>query len=135
MTAGLKGSTASLKKFATNLRALPKVVAQKVATAAAPPLTADTHRTFSAGTDPYGVPWAPGANGQRVTLVASGELLRALQYTSTGTIIRLRTLPDYAKYQLGKRRVAPAQGAALPPTFRNVLSNLASSAIRTELAR
>ncbi len=135
MSAGLKGSPASLKKFASSLRTLPKVVAQKVATASAPPLTVDTHRTFSAGTDPYGVPWAPGADGQRVTLVASGDLMRALAYTSTGTIIRLRTLPAYAKYQLGKRRVAPAQGSALPPTFKAILSNAAGTAIRAELGR
>jgi hypothetical protein len=132
---GLKGNVESLRKFSKNLRALPKVVAQKVATQSAPPLTTDTHRTFSAGTDPYGVPWAPGADGQRVTLVLTGALEQALAYTSTGTIIRLQTLPRYAKYQLGKRRVAPAPGATLPPAFRTILSTAADSIIRAELAR
>jgi hypothetical protein len=132
---GLKGDLSSLRKFSANLRTLPRVVAQKVAASAAPDLSADTRRTFSAGEDPYGNSWAPGANGQKITLVASGALMRALAYTSTGTIIRLRTLPTYAKFQIGKRRVAPAQGAALPSTFRTVLSNASNAVIRAELGR
>ena len=131
----LKGDLSSLKKFASNLRTMPKVVAQKVAATSSPKLTDTTRLTFAAGQDPYGVAWAPSRTGDKVTLVASGALAKALAYTSTGTIIRLKPLPAYAKYQIGKRRVAPAQGGALPPDFRTVLVNATNAVIRQELSR
>jgi hypothetical protein len=58
-------SIPSLAKFSTDLRRLPRTVAQAVTKAAAPEITKLAQRTFGASQNAYGVPWVPGADGQR----------------------------------------------------------------------
>jgi hypothetical protein len=126
-------STASLRKFAASLRALPLVVGHKVAQACAPILTSLVVDTTSASEDAYGGAWAPGASGQVVTLRKSGTMLGALRYVAIGARLRLALSTRYAKYQLGRRPVAPAQGAALPPAYAAALDTTARRVIAEAL--
>lgn len=129
----LKGNLSSLKTFTAGLRNLPRVVAQKVATASAPVLTDQARATFEAGENPYGDTWKPGANGQRVTLVKSGSLLRNIRYVAIGTKIRVALGVAYAKFQIGRRPVFPAQGSPLPTSYVSALTDASNDAIRAEL--
>jgi hypothetical protein len=123
----------SLKAFSASLRRLPRVLGQKVASAAAPVLTETSETTFRAGEDPYGNAWAPGEHGDRITLVKTGALSKFLKYVAIGEKLRVALGVPYAKYQIGKRPVFPRQGGALPVAYRRTLEEKTAEAIRAEL--
>jgi len=132
---GLKGNPASLAKFAASLREIPRVLAQRVATASAPVLTSAATATFAAGQNAYGTPWVPKADGTKATLVDTGALASKIRYVSIGTKIRVALGVAYAKYQIGKRPVFPAQGGRLPVAYVRALETSAATVIREELAQ
>lgn len=124
----------ALNKLARRLRELPKVVAGRVTDAAAPKLTAIANADFDAGRDPYGVAWPPGADGHRVTLRRSGALGRLVRYVGIGTKLRVALVVPYAKYQIGRFRVFPRQGATLPKTYTEAISATVADVCAKELA-
>lgn len=123
----------NLSKFAADIRRLPKVVAQKVAAEAAPELTKLAKATFDASANAYGVPWKPGDKGQIVTLRKTGALERFLTYVAIGTRIRVALGVPYAKYQIGRRPVFPAQSGELPPEYAQALERAAVRVVRREM--
>lgn len=125
----------SLSQFAQDLRRLPKTVAIQVAEEAAPEITRLGRESFERGETPYGVDWAPGEKGQKVTLRKTGALERFLRYVAIGTRIRVALGVPYAKYQIGKRPVFPRQGGALPESYATVLMRTAVRIVRRELGR
>lgn len=116
---------ASIRRFSDDLRRLPERLAHEVAEAAAPELTKLSQANFNASENPYGVPWDPSIEGEKVTLRQTGLLARTLVYKPIGRKLRMQLGPRYAKYQVGKRRVAPTQGAALPPEWSRTLARIA----------
>ncbi len=116
-------NTASLSKFSKALNELPRVLAQKVAAAAAPDLTTAAQATFDAGADAYGDTWAPGVDGQKITLRKTGALASTVRYVPIGTKLRLALGVRYAKYQVGRRPVTPRQGAPLPVEYTKRLAS------------
>lgn len=124
---------ASLKKFSQDLRRLPRVVAQKVASAAAPAITTLALETFDAGENPYGVTWAPLEDGHRATLHKSGALESRVRYVAIGTKLRVALGVPYAKYRIGKRPVFPTQGGSLPVVYVDALQQVAVDVCRAEL--
>jgi hypothetical protein len=116
-------SIASLQAFSARLRKLAsQETANKIAFAAAPKLTALVQAAFNASENPYGLSWAPGSEGQRITLRGkTGGIAAGLYYVAIGTRLRLRIAVKHAKYQLGKRRVAPSQGEELPTDYARAL--------------
>lgn len=127
-------SAASIKRFAASLRELPRVVAIKVATAAAPALSEAARTTFGSGEDAYGAPWIPKVDGSAATLVDTGALAQGIQYVATGTKLRVRLGVDYAKYQLGKRPAFPRASAALPASYLEALTETTQSVIEAEVS-
>ncbi|HEU5480423.1 MAG TPA: hypothetical protein VFU90_11345, partial [Candidatus Tumulicola sp.] len=123
----------SLKKFAEDLRRLPRVVAQKVAERSAPALTALAAATFDAGENAYGQAWAPGKGGKRVTLWRTGSLFKFIRYVAIGTKLRVALGVPYAKYQVGKRPVFPRQDTALPDAYVQTLERTAVQVVKEEL--
>lgn len=126
---------ASMANFEADLRRLPTTVAIEAARLAAPKLTELVKVTFSQAETPYGVGWLPGADGQKITLRKSGALEKNVAYTATGTRIRLRLGVSYAKYQVGRRRVAPRRGGALPAAYSAALADAAVEACKRGLGR
>lgn len=112
----------SIREFASKLRALPLVLAIKVAEDVAPALTAQAKGSFDRSETPYGVPWDPGVDGQKITLRKTGALESTLRYVAIGTRLRVALGTSYAKYQIGKRPVFPSQGGELPSAYRESLS-------------
>lgn len=129
---GLKGNIQSLAKFSSNLRALPRVVGQKVAAAAAPALTDVANGTFAAGENAYGATWEPKKDGSKATLDVTGGIKRGIYYVAIGTVLRVRLAVDYARYQVGRRPVFPTQGSALPTSYVNALVASTSEVITAE---
>jgi hypothetical protein len=123
----------SLKQLASDLRRLPTTLAAQVTDRAAPQITAVANETFDAGMSPDGVPWAPGADGKRVTLNKTGALRRLLRYVGIGTKLRVALAVPYAKYQIGKRQVFPRQGAPLPKPYVSVLQAVTSEVAKAAL--
>ncbi len=126
---------ASLAAFSAGLRALPRVVAQKVALEAAPALTDAVMATFSASSEADGTPWAPGADGQKVTLRKSGSLAGKIRYIAIGTRLRVALGVAHAKYQVGRRPLFPKQGDPLPPAYVKALQDATAKVCRAELAQ
>lgn len=126
-------STASIRKFAESLRTLPRVVGHRVAKAAAPILTSLVVETSRASADAYGAAWAPGDSGQVVTLRKSGALLDGVRYVAIGQRLRLALAAKYAKYQVGRRPVAPKPGEPLPPAYARELGEVARQVIAEAL--
>jgi hypothetical protein len=128
----------SLAQFSRDLRRLPTVVAQKVAAAAAPAITALAKETFDAGETPYGVTWAPKEDGSRATLRGDGKdghLADHLYYVAIGTKLRVKLGVEHAKYVIGKRPVFPTQGGVLPVEYVRTLQRTAVDVCRAELGR
>jgi hypothetical protein len=128
-------SIASLNKFQQDLRRLPTVVAQKVAAAAAPVLTQLTQATFNSSEDAYGNSWAPGSEGQKITLKKSGSLFSKIHYVAIGTKLRVALGVKYAKYQVGRRPVTPRQGSPLPVAYSEALARAAVAVCKAELGQ
>lgn len=127
-------SIASIAQFTNDLRRLPKVVAQAVAKRAAPAITALAAQSFAESETPYGVPWAPAKDGEKVSLVKTGSLRRYIHYVAIGTKLRVALGVPYAKFQIGKRPVYPTQGGALPRDYRETLARTAVAVVREEMA-
>jgi hypothetical protein len=125
----------SLAKFASDLRRLPKVVALKVAEAAAPVLTDLAKGTFDAGEDAYGRTWKPGKQGQHVTLRRTGDLASFIRYVAAGTRLRVALGTVYARFQIGKRPIFPTQGGELPAAYVQALQREAVRVVKEELRR
>ena len=126
----VKGNFASLQQFTQDLRRIPRVVAQQVAKKAAPEITALAKQTFASSETPYGVPWAPGSEGQKVTLRKSGELERRIHYVAIGTKLRVALGVAYAKFHIGRRPVFPTQGGKLPLSYVAKLQQVAADVCR-----
>ena len=120
----------SLSQFANDLRRLPTILAQKVAAEAAPAITALAKDSFEGSQSPDGVPWAPGAEGQKITLHKTGDLERQIKYVAIGTKLRVALGVPYAKYQIGKRPVFPRK--ALPSSYVSTLERVAVRVIKQE---
>ncbi len=130
----LSGNPSSLANFSAKLRELPRVVAMKVATAAAPVITEAARATFEAGENAYGTTWAPSVDGDKVTLTKSGALSKGIRYVAAGTKIRVALPTSYAKYQIGRRRIFPNQGAPLPTSYVVALKDIVAKVLAAEVA-
>jgi hypothetical protein len=119
----------AIRVLERSLRQLPRVLAARVARAAAQQLTELGRATFRNSQNAYGDPWAPGAEGQTVTLRKSGALAGTISYVATGTRLRAHLGPRYAKYQVGKRPVFPRFGATLPQTYSSAIHARAAAEI------
>lgn len=125
----------SLATFSANLRRLPRVVAQKVATAAAPVMTALVLGTFNAGTDAFGGSWKIREDGTRATLKKSGALSKYVKYVAIGTRLRLALGVAHARYLIGTRPIAPKQGQGLPVEYIEALAKVTADVCREELGQ
>lgn len=123
----------SLQQFSQDLRRLPRVVALRVAEAAAPAITELATTTFDASETPYGASWPKGKKGQTITLKKTGDLARRIKYVAIGTRLRVALGVAYAKYQIGKRPVFPRQAGELPPSYVQALQRTAVRIVREEL--
>lgn len=126
-------SLQSLAKFSADLRRLPRVVATRVAEASAPAISKLAAASFASSEDPYGVPWAPGADGEKIKLRKTGALARFIRYVAIGTKLRVSLGVPYAKYQIGKRPVYPRQGSPLPTEYARTLERTAVDVVRSEI--
>ena len=123
----------SMTKLAATLRALPVVLAQRVAAKAAPAISALAREAFDSSTDPYGAAWAPGRDGGTVTLRRDGALEAFLRYVAIGTRLRVSLGVKYAKYQIGKRPVYPRAGL-LPAKYALALEQITIDEARASIA-
>ena len=132
---GLRGDISKLRRLEASLRELPRVVAQKVATASAGVITSLAEGTFNAGENAFGDPWEPGAEGQRITLRRTGALAAGVKYVAIGTRLRAVLGPKYAKFATGKhnRYIFPRVGSSLPASYVAALRAKANEVIRAEL--
>ena len=131
---GLRGDIGKIRALERSIRELPRVVGARVATASAEAITGLAHATFARGANAYGDPWEPGKDGERVTLRKSGRLAQ-FAYVSTGTLLRTRLGPPYAKYQVGKRPILPRNGARMPVSYAAAIHKRATAIIADELGK
>lgn len=104
---GLRGDIGKLRALERSMRELPRTLGAKVATAVAGDISALARQTFNASENAYGDSWAPGVDGQKVTLRKSGGIASDVEYVAIGTRLRARLGRPYAKYQMGKRPIFP----------------------------
>lgn len=128
----MSANTASLKAFASRLKALPVTLGQKVAARSAPAVTARLNETFDAGADPFGAPWSPKADGSKKTLVKTGRLAGHLSFVAIGRKMRASLGVRYAKYYASL--IFPRAGALLPKSWTDELEAVTRETIARELA-
>lgn len=131
---GLRGDVKKLSGLGKALKGLPVRVRTRVAARVAPELTARARASFEAGENPYGDTWAPGADGQRVTLRKSDRLFGTLHFVTIGTKVRAVLGVKYAKYQIGKRGILPQGGTAMPVSWSRAIGAIAVEEIQRDLA-
>ena len=122
-----------MTKLAATLRALPTVLAQRVASKAAPIISDLAAESFDGSRDPYGAAWAPAKDGGTVTLRRTGTLESFLRYVAIGTRLRVALGTKYAKYQIGKRPVYPRPGL-LPKAYSDALERTTIEEARAAIA-
>ena len=129
----LRGSFSSLHSFTAALRSIGSgLVANRVATIAAPKLSELAQASASASQASDGTPWRPSAEGGKVTLRKSGSMLSRLVYVAIGPKLRVALTTRYAKYQIGPRPVFPTQGTALPKPYLEALKSSVVEAFAAE---
>jgi hypothetical protein len=126
--------TSALSRLSASLRKMPFWVGRETARRVAPVITDLARSTYRSQSDPYGTPWQPGADGKTVDLVQSGAMFDKVRYVAIGTILRVALGVQYARYQIGKRRVFPTQGSPLPLAWQNAIAREANAAIAQEMA-
>lgn len=129
---GVKGNIGSLRKFSESIRKFGRGQSHLIAQRAAPAITAEAKKTYDAGTDPYGTPWAPGADGKSVDLKESGSMFALLQYVPIGEKLRVALTTKYAKYQIGKRKVFPMQDGPLPLAYEVALEDATQTSLAAQ---
>lgn len=130
---GIKGNPESLRRFAKNLRELPKVVAQNVASKAAPSITGLARSAYTGGQTVYGARRPFGVNDNVLTLRKSGATLGALRFVAIGTRVRVQLGTRYAKYLIGRYGILPNGG--LPFEWSKRLASDAAAAISEGVAQ
>lgn len=134
MAMRLKGDdVAKLGELKKAIQDLPRTLGIKVAKACADVISGMARRTFAASQDSFGDPWAPSNAGKTVTLKRSGDLAKGVDYVATGTRLRARLGPRYAKYQVGLRSVFPR--SSLPLAYRKAIDKKAREIIGASLGR
>jgi hypothetical protein len=129
---GLRGNPASLKHLAANLRTLPKVVAQDIATRAAPPITSEATNAYTSGQTVYGDARPAGVDGRALSLKRTGDTLSTVRFVAVGTIVRCVLGTPYAKYLIGKYRILP--NGALPAAWSELLGQISREGIARRVA-
>lgn len=130
----LKGNPSTLTKLAATLRQLPKTLAARVASKVAPDLTAQTQAAFASGRNVYGDARPAGVNGQPLTLEKSGATRGSLKFVSVGTRVRASLGTRYARYLIGKYKILPAAGSAMPVAWQDSTAKIARAEIERGLA-
>ena len=133
MSAGLTGDIGKIRLLEKSIRDLPRVIGAKVAASAALEISRLARATFYAGQNAYGDRWLPGYDGKPVDLRETGALAGGVAYVATGTKLRARLGPAYAKYVIGKRPIFPT--GKLPLAYQAALHADAVRVIRGELAK
>jgi len=131
---GLKGNPSTLKNLNKAIRGLPTVLAQRVARRSAGALSYFARTSYGSGETAYGDARPLGSKGNALTLVKSGKTLGALYFVAVGTIVRARLSTKYAKYLIGKYRILPIGGGALPVTWSEALKRNVASEAKAYLA-
>lgn len=125
MTRALRGDFARVNDFKRNLRALPITLATAVAKAAAPRMTELTREAFDGNRNVYGDARPAGADGQPLTLEATGETRRTLEFTQIGRLVRAALRTKYGRYLIGKYQILP--NGALPVKWTQSLREVAAA--------
>jgi hypothetical protein len=112
----------TIAAFSKRLQELPRTLAIRVAAAAAPKLTAAMRATMAARSDAFGDSWIPTKDGAPLKFHERGDLTRVTRYVAIGTKIRVVLSVAWAKFQIGRRPIAPKQGESLPTEYRKALA-------------
>lgn len=120
MKATIKGR--SLASFAKALREVKRGSAEKIATEAAPALTALAQSDFAGRHNPYGDAW-----GGDYDLVETGALKSDVKFVAQGDRVRCVLGPSYAKYHVSK--ILPRSGGILPKSYQDALEDASKAVI------
>lgn len=124
---GLRGDPSRLTAFAAKLKRLSVVAAQKIASKAAPALTAAAREAYTGGVTVYG-----GARPGGVSLMRTGATLGALAFVAIGRRVRVQLGTRYAKYLIGKYAILPS--GSLPAAWLDDLRGCVNDVMTQEVA-
>ncbi len=127
----LVGDLNRLRDLKRSLKSVPVTAVAKIASAAAPVITAQAQATFRSGQDVFGAPRLKSVQGGNLSLVQSGATRNAINFIATGRDIRVARLPKYAKFLIGRYGILP-NGKQLPQTWRGALGAIALSVLSKE---
>lgn len=108
------------------LKRMPVSLANDVAQASAPGLTARTASAYDGGRTVYGEARPAGVDGGELTLEKSGATRSAIRFVANGRVVRCVLPTPYAKYLVGKYKVLP--NGAMPAEWSRFLAELVRQA-------
>ena len=132
---GLKGNLNTLRSLKHALQQLPKTASARIASQAAPEVSALTRAAFDDGHTVYGQERPRGVDGQELALVKSGATREAVRFVANGTQMRTAVLPRYTKYLIAKYECLPPGRAPLPLAWRERMNAIAEQVLRGQLPR
>lgn len=128
---GLHGDPRSLRSLRKALAKLPITSSARIASRAAPEVSALARQAFDGGETVYGFPRPKGVDGDDLSLVRTGASRRAAQFTAEGTRMRTHVLPKYTRYLIGRYDVLP--NGPLPLSWQARLREIAAQVLHSEI--
>ncbi len=127
----LQGSPRTLAALRKALRNMPITASARIAARSAPAMTALAEASFDSGQSVYGPARPRGVDGKRLELNRTGKTRGALEFAATGRDIRLRRLPEYARFLIGKYDILP--NGPLPVAWRERMTDIAAQVLHDEI--
>lgn len=123
----------SINALKKALRRLPVTSVARIASRAAPAMSALAQDAHASGRTVYDRPRPRGVDGDSLSLERTGATRAALQFVATGRDIRTAKLPRYARYLIGKYDLLP--NGPLPAAWRERLQAIAAQVLYDEIKR
>ena len=130
----MKGNVKSVRQFEAQLRKVGSVqTAERIAKIGAQVLTEKLDASFDSGNTVYNDSRPDGFHGA-VDLVKTGTIRSHLRFRSVGRLIRCVLGTKYAKYMIGRFRILPNGGTAMPFEWSEALAEISKRVIADTLA-
>lgn len=115
----VKVHTKNLRLLNKRLQDMSKQAAERIAAKVASALTTRTQAAYDSGVSVYG-----DARPEGLSLYKTGEVRKAIGFTSVGTIVRAVLNQPYAKYLIAKYGILPNGNAALPVEWNKAIDTI-----------
>jgi hypothetical protein len=132
--ASLRRIGRSIRDIKADIAKQSRSVAHDIAQRVAPSITALARDAYTSGRNVYGDARPRGANGQALSLIASGDTFSDLRFRVSGTVLWCDLGTPYAKYLIGKYKIMPiGDRTAVPVDWSRTIRAITDEVLRQSM--